>query len=38
MQFAASAEQYDRFMGRYAPTLAVALADAAGVAPDMRVV
>ena len=31
MQFAAPAEHYDRFMGRYAPTLAVALADAAGV-------
>jgi SAM-dependent methyltransferase len=30
-QFAAPAEHYDRFMGRYAPTLAVALADAAGV-------
>jgi SAM-dependent methyltransferase len=38
MQFAAPAKQYDRFMGRYAPTLAVALADAAGVAPGMRVV
>src|SRR6516225_1419518 len=37
MQFAASAEQYDRFMGRYTPTLAVALADAAGVEPGMRV-
>ena len=31
MQFAAPAEHYDRFMGRYAPTLAAALADAAGV-------
>lgn len=31
------AEHYDRFMGRYAPTLAVALADAAGVKPGMRV-
>ena len=31
MQFAAPAEHYDRFMGRYTPTLAVALADAAGV-------
>ena len=37
MQFAAPAEQYDRFMGRYTPTLAVALADAAGVEPGMRV-
>ncbi len=37
VQFAAPAEQYDRFMGRYAPTLAVALADAAGVASGMRV-
>jgi SAM-dependent methyltransferase len=37
MQFAAPAEHYDRFMGRYAPTLAVALADAAGVKPGMRV-
>ena len=36
MQFAAPAEHYDRFMGRYAPTLAVALADAAGVQPGMR--
>lgn len=38
MQFASPAEHYDRFMGRYAPTLAVALADAAGVQPGMRVV
>jgi SAM-dependent methyltransferase len=37
MQFAAPAEQYDRFMGRYTPTLAVALADAADVGPGMRV-
>lgn len=37
MQFAAPAEHYDRFMGRYAPTLAVALADAAGVRFGMRV-
>jgi SAM-dependent methyltransferase len=36
-RFAAPAEHYDRFMGRYAPTLAVALADAAGVRPGMRV-
>ena len=32
MQFTAPAEHYDRFMGRYVPRLAVALADAAGVA------
>jgi SAM-dependent methyltransferase len=37
MQFAAPAEDYDRFMGRYAPTLAVALADAGGVRTGMRV-
>jgi SAM-dependent methyltransferase len=37
MQFAAPAEHYDRFMGRYLPTLAVALADAAGVRAGMRV-
>jgi ubiquinone/menaquinone biosynthesis C-methylase UbiE len=37
MQFSAPAEHYDRFMGRYVPTLAVALADAAGVTPGMRV-
>lgn len=36
-RFAAPAERYDRFMGRYAPTLAVALADFAGVTPGMRV-
>src|SRR3954449_12058262 len=36
MQFSAPAEHYDRFMGRYLPGLAVALADAAGVAPGMR--
>ncbi len=36
-QFGASAGQYDRFMGRYAPTLAVALADVAGVTSGMRV-
>jgi SAM-dependent methyltransferase len=36
MQFAAPAEHYDRFMGRYTPTLAVALADAARVAGAMR--
>jgi len=38
MQFAAPAEHYDRFMGRYAPMLAAALADAAGVGAGMRVV
>ena len=37
MQFAAPAEHYDRFMGRYAPTLAAALADAADIAPRARV-
>ncbi|SUE15294.1 methyltransferase [Rhodococcus gordoniae] len=37
MQFAAPADQYDRFMGRYAPTLAPALADAAGVTAGRRV-
>ncbi len=37
MQFAAPAEDYDRFMGRYVPTLAVALADAADVGSGMRV-
>lgn len=38
MQFAAPAGHYDRFMGRYTPTLAVALADAAAVTAGMRVV
>ena len=38
MQFAAPAEQYDRFMGRYTPSLAVGLADLAGVEAGMRVV
>ena len=37
MQFAAPAEQYDRFMGRYAPTLAAELAETAGVRSGMRV-
>jgi ubiquinone/menaquinone biosynthesis C-methylase UbiE len=37
VQFTAPAEHYDRFMGRYVPRLAVALADVAGVAPGMRV-
>ena len=36
MQFIAPAEHYDRFMGRYAPTLAVAFCDATGVAAGMR--
>lgn len=34
--FNAPAEGYDRLMGRYLPTLAPALADAAGVAPGQR--
>ena len=38
MQFGGPAADYDRFMGRYTRTLAVALADAAGVAAGMRVV
>ena len=37
MQFAGAASFYDRFMGRYTPSLAVALADAAGVSDGMRV-
>jgi SAM-dependent methyltransferase len=37
MQFEAPAEHYDRFMGRYVPTLAAALAGAAGVGPGTRV-
>ena len=36
-QFAAPAEHYDRFMGRYAPTLAAELAEVAQVTPGMRV-
>jgi trans-aconitate methyltransferase len=36
MQFTAPAEHYDRFMGRYVPRLAVALADAAGIEAGMR--
>ena len=36
-QFQAPAEHYDRFMGRYTPSLATALADAAGIEPGMRV-
>jgi ubiquinone/menaquinone biosynthesis C-methylase UbiE len=37
MQFASTADSYDRFMGRYTRTLAPALADAAGVESGMRV-
>jgi SAM-dependent methyltransferase len=36
MQFAAPAEHYDRFMGRFARSLAPALADVAGVTAGMR--
>ena len=36
-QFQAPAGDYDRFMGRYTPILATALADAAGIRPGMRV-
>src|ERR1700729_1094644 len=36
-RFAARAEHYDRFMGRYAPTLAAELVEVAGVTPGMRV-
>jgi SAM-dependent methyltransferase len=38
VQFAAPADHYDRFMGRYAPELAAGLADAAGVGAGQRVV
>jgi SAM-dependent methyltransferase len=37
VQFVAPAGDYDRFMGRYTPSLAEALIDAAGVAADDRV-
>jgi SAM-dependent methyltransferase len=37
MQFATPAESYDRFMGRYVPPLAIALADAAGIDAGARV-
>ena len=37
MSFEVSGDAYDRFMGRYTPALATALADAAGVRPGMRV-
>jgi SAM-dependent methyltransferase len=36
VQFTSPAEHYDRFMGRYIPRLAVALADAAGIEAGMR--
>jgi SAM-dependent methyltransferase len=36
MRFNASSEHYDRFMGRYTPSLAVALADFADVKPGTR--
>ena len=36
-QFRVPAEHYDRFMGRYTPVLAAALADAARIRPGMRV-
>ncbi|MBV9336027.1 MAG: class I SAM-dependent methyltransferase [Solirubrobacterales bacterium] len=36
-RFAAPAEHYDRFMGRYVPGLAASLADAAGVMSGQRV-
>ena len=35
--FAVAGEKYDRFVGRYLPTLAGAFADVAGVAPGMAV-
>ena len=37
MAFTAAADHYDRFMGRYVPSLATALADAADVHAGMRV-
>jgi SAM-dependent methyltransferase len=37
VQFAAPADHYDRFMGRYVPELAAGLADVAGVAAGRRV-
>lgn len=37
MQFGSPAEHYDRYMGRYAVSLAPGLADAAGVRAGMRV-
>jgi ubiquinone/menaquinone biosynthesis C-methylase UbiE len=38
LSFTAAAEHYDRFMGRYVPSLARALVNAAGVKSGMRVV
>jgi SAM-dependent methyltransferase len=38
VQFAAPAEHYDRYMGRYVPELAAGLADVAGVGVGLRVV
>jgi len=38
VQFAGPADHYDRFMGRYTASLAVALADTAAIAAGMRVV
>jgi SAM-dependent methyltransferase len=38
MRFAAPADHYDRYMGRYVPELAAGLADVAGVAAGQRVV
>lgn len=37
IEFRSPAEHYDRFMGRYTPSLAAALAEAAGVDPGQRV-
>lgn len=37
MEFASSAEKYDRFMGRYTSSLAPAFADTAGVVGGMKV-
>ncbi len=36
-QFLSPTEHYDRFMGRYTPSLAAALADAAGIVEGQRV-
>jgi len=38
VQFSAPAHHYDRFMGRYLPTLGAAFAEVAGVTSGMRVV
>jgi SAM-dependent methyltransferase len=37
VQFAAPAEHYDRYMGRYVPELAAGLADVAGIGAGLRV-